>query len=173
MPLRSKIRGTIETIFSLGLGGPNLKNNGGVVENRNAADAAFVVARGADPVAANDFVTLEYLQNNAVANVWTTVVAGATQAITVGKMYAADSTGAVVTFNAPSAPVDGSVFFVKLIGASVLVPVKINAGAGDTIEDPQNPGTFSSVAGQVVISTAGAFAAWKYQTANTRWIEFA
>jgi len=57
MSLFSKLRGTIETIFQIGLGGPNVKNNVGAVEMRNAADAAFVITRGADPVGANDYVT--------------------------------------------------------------------------------------------------------------------
>lgn len=60
MSLFSKIRGTIETIFQLGLGGPQLKANAGNVEARNSADAAFVIVRGATPVAANDLVTKAY-----------------------------------------------------------------------------------------------------------------
>ena len=35
--------------------------NGAVIENRNAADSAFVIARGLDPVAANDFATKNYV----------------------------------------------------------------------------------------------------------------
>lgn len=61
MSVFSKLRGTIETIFQLGLGGPNLKNNAGVVENRNAADSAFTIARGATPLAANDLTTKAYV----------------------------------------------------------------------------------------------------------------
>jgi hypothetical protein len=45
MSVYSKLRGTIETLFQLGLGGPNLKNNGGAVEARNAADGAFAIVR--------------------------------------------------------------------------------------------------------------------------------
>jgi len=56
----SKIRGTIETLFRIGIGGPNLKDNGGEIEARNAADAAFVNVRGADPVIADDLVTKRY-----------------------------------------------------------------------------------------------------------------
>lgn len=70
MSFYSKIRGTIETILQLGLGGPQLKNNSGVIEARNATDAGFVVGRGADPVAANDWVNLESLNSAAgVSNV--------------------------------------------------------------------------------------------------------
>jgi hypothetical protein len=61
MSLWSKIRGTIETIFQLGLSGPQIKNNAGAVELRNSTDAGFVVGRGADPVGPNDFVTKQSL----------------------------------------------------------------------------------------------------------------
>jgi len=61
MSLFSKIRGTIESIFQLGLSGPNLKNNAGAVEVRDAADAAFAITRGADPVGPNDYVTKQSL----------------------------------------------------------------------------------------------------------------
>jgi hypothetical protein len=61
MSLYSKIRGTIESLFQLGLSGPQLKNNSGAIELRNSTDAAFVVGRGADPVGPNDFVTKQSL----------------------------------------------------------------------------------------------------------------
>jgi hypothetical protein len=57
MSLYSKIRGTIETLFQLGLQGPQLKNNAGVVEVRDPTDTGFVITRGADPVGPNDYVT--------------------------------------------------------------------------------------------------------------------
>jgi hypothetical protein len=63
MSVWSKIKGTIESIFQLGLGGPNLKNNGGAVEVRNAGDTAFAVARGATPVGANDLATKAYVDS--------------------------------------------------------------------------------------------------------------
>lgn len=56
----SKIRGTFETIFQLGKGGPQVKANSGAVELRNSTDAAFVIGRGADPVGDDDFVTKRY-----------------------------------------------------------------------------------------------------------------
>jgi len=61
----SKIRGTIETLFRVGIGGPNLKNNGGVVEARNAGDAAFAIVRGATPTAPNDLTTKAYVDASA------------------------------------------------------------------------------------------------------------
>jgi hypothetical protein len=66
MSLWSKIRGTIETVFQIGLGGPQVKANAGNLEARNAADAAFVIVRGATPVAANDLVTKAYADSGAV-----------------------------------------------------------------------------------------------------------
>lgn len=61
MSLWSKIKGTVETIFQIGLGGPNVKNNAGAVEFRNAGDSAFAVARGASPVNDNDLTTKQYV----------------------------------------------------------------------------------------------------------------
>lgn len=64
MSFFSKIRGTFETLFQLGKAGPQLKNNAGVIEARNSADAAFVIARALDPVANNDLVTLGYFNSH-------------------------------------------------------------------------------------------------------------
>jgi len=36
-----KIRGVVGTIFQLGIGGPNLKNNSGTIQAKNPADSAF------------------------------------------------------------------------------------------------------------------------------------
>lgn len=60
MSVWSKLRGTIETIFQLGIDGPQLKNNSSVIEARNSADSGYVVVRGATPVANNDLVTKQY-----------------------------------------------------------------------------------------------------------------
>jgi hypothetical protein len=61
MAVFSKIRGTIETIFQLGLTGPNLKANAGVVEARNSGDSAFALVRGATPVGNNDLATRAFV----------------------------------------------------------------------------------------------------------------
>jgi hypothetical protein len=60
MSLWSKVRGTIESIFQIGLSGPNVKNNAGNIEFRNAGDSGFVIARGASPIGDNDLVTKQY-----------------------------------------------------------------------------------------------------------------
>jgi hypothetical protein len=66
MSIFSKIRGTIEQIFQVGLGGPQIKNNAGAVELRNSDDTDFTVVRGATPVGDNDLVTKAYLGDQLV-----------------------------------------------------------------------------------------------------------
>lgn len=58
MSLWIKIKGTVETLFQIGASGPQVKNNSGVIEARNSTDTAFAVLRVADPVGANDALTL-------------------------------------------------------------------------------------------------------------------
>ena len=64
MSFLSKIGGTFSALFQVGKSGPQIKNNAGVIEHRNAADAAFVIARGADPVGADDLTTKRYADLN-------------------------------------------------------------------------------------------------------------
>jgi len=66
MSIFSKIRGTIEQIFQIGLGGPQIKNNAGAVELRNSDDTDFTIVRGATPVGDNDLVTKAYLGDQLV-----------------------------------------------------------------------------------------------------------
>jgi hypothetical protein len=66
MGVRAKIYSFItdSILFGAGLSSARvrLKNNASVLEARNAADAAFVIGRGADPVGNDDWVTLRYLR---------------------------------------------------------------------------------------------------------------
>jgi|SRR6185437_6084831 len=61
MAFYSKLRGTIETLFQLGNGGPNWKNNAGAIEARNAADSAFAIVRGLTPSGTTDLTTKAYV----------------------------------------------------------------------------------------------------------------
>lgn len=88
MAFREKIESLIASIVRIGTATATriaLKNNGGVAEFRNNADAAFIVTRGADPVGVNDFVTLGYFNTNppagttAVVRFTITAAGGATQ----------------------------------------------------------------------------------------------
>ena len=60
MGLFTKVRGTIETLWQLGLGGPQWKNNASVIEARNSADSGFVVTRTATPASENDAAVKMY-----------------------------------------------------------------------------------------------------------------
>jgi hypothetical protein len=62
MSFYSKMRGTVETLFQLGLAGPQLKNNASVIEARNAADAAFAIVRAADPTGYDDLATRRHVE---------------------------------------------------------------------------------------------------------------
>lgn len=77
MSVWQKIRGTAETLWQIGLGGPNLKNNAGVVEARNSGDSAFAVVRGAIPVGDNDLVTKAYADQLASRYIVTAQISGA------------------------------------------------------------------------------------------------
>jgi len=69
MSFRSKLIGTIEGIFQLGLGGPNLKNSSGVIEARNAGDTAYAIVRGLTPVGNDDLATKNYVDTSGGGNV--------------------------------------------------------------------------------------------------------
>jgi hypothetical protein len=102
---------------------------------------------------------------------WIDIAPGTTVSpVALGAMYKTDSTGALVQYVLPSGPVNGFTFLIKLVGGSVVNPVSLLPGAGDTCEDPQNAGTFSAV--PVFISTAGAIAAFKYDAPAHQWVEF-
>ena len=60
--LFQKLAGIVGSVFQIDVAndGPNLKNNAGVLEFRNAADSDFVIARGNTPVGDNDLVTKLY-----------------------------------------------------------------------------------------------------------------
>lgn len=60
MSLWSKIRGTIENAFQIGLGGPQLKHNTGHLDARNAGDSGYVNLRVATPIENEDAVTKQY-----------------------------------------------------------------------------------------------------------------
>lgn len=58
----SNLRGTLEEIFQIQKGGPQIKNNSGILEFKNSDDSAFVIARGLAPAGDNDFVTKIYAE---------------------------------------------------------------------------------------------------------------
>jgi hypothetical protein len=103
MSLWSKIRGTVEAAFQLGLGGPQWKRNVGVIEARNSADSAFAVVRVADPVAADDAVTLRKLAIQAINGFRLT-------GVTLTPVMTADSTTLATIFLTPYTSAQISLF---------------------------------------------------------------
>jgi hypothetical protein len=83
-----------------------------------------------------------------------------------------DTTGARATRTFPAAPTDGDVVRATFTGASNNNGAAFVANSGQTIADPQNPGTFSATAGTVVSFTPGDHLGWFYQAASTRWVLF-
>ena len=78
MSILKKIIGTISNAFQVGLTGPNLSNNGGVMEVKNAGLSAFAIVRGASPVGDNDLVTKAYADTLATRAIVTAQISGAT-----------------------------------------------------------------------------------------------
>ena len=75
MSFFSKIRGTFETIFSIGKANRvQLKNSAGVLEIRDAADAAVLITRGLAPVGDDDYVTKKHFDDNNSAATGLTLV---------------------------------------------------------------------------------------------------
>ncbi len=58
--LHKKIRGIIGSILQIGIDGPNIKNNSGVVEIKNADDSALARLKAATPTDDSDVVTKKY-----------------------------------------------------------------------------------------------------------------
>lgn len=87
MSLFSKIRGTIETFWQVGLGGPQWKNNAGAIEGRNSTDSAFALVRGATALATNDLVTFAQL-GTLIAPITSTIRTNSANAT-----YTIDTTG--------------------------------------------------------------------------------
>ncbi len=60
MSLLSRISGVVGNLFRIGLGGPQLKNNAGVIEARNVGDTGYAVLRAGTPVGVADLATRAY-----------------------------------------------------------------------------------------------------------------
>lgn len=90
MSLWEKLRGTLETIFQIGLSGPQLKNNAGAIEVRNSTDTGFAIARGATAVSGNDLVTFAQLPSGGGL---TAPVVGTVRTNTTHSIWTFDTTG--------------------------------------------------------------------------------
>lgn len=57
MALRDFLRGTLETVFQIGLNGPQWKNVSGILEARDSNDGDYAIVRGLPGSGNNDLVT--------------------------------------------------------------------------------------------------------------------
>lgn len=105
----------------------------------------------------------------------TTVGAGASVPLNQApsQVVVVTTTGARPSITMPPNPVNLDIVRATFIGASNNNGVSFSGSAGQTVGDPDNPGTFGSVAGSVVSFTPGGTFGWFYQAANTRWVMFA
>ncbi len=88
----------VGSIVQYGKTGPKLKNNSGVFEHRNTADDDFVIARGAHPIADNDFVTKYYLETRADVIVTGQIDGGSPPSpATPGRIFICTTTGGTYT----------------------------------------------------------------------------
>jgi len=113
-----KLRGTIETIFKLGLNGINLKNNSGVLEARNADDSALVVVRGAEPVGSSDLVTKNYVDTQINGNI-------------LGVKFTITTTGGISTVSIPASS--------TILDCIVDITTAYSAGATITVGNIADP----------------------------------
>jgi hypothetical protein len=61
MGLKERINGITGNLFQLGFGGPQLKNNAGVIEARDPTDSSLVAMRVASPIGNDDATSKSYV----------------------------------------------------------------------------------------------------------------
>ena len=88
MGILSKLIGTINSYFQVGINGPLINANAGALEAKNADGSVLTVFRAANPVGSTDVVNLSTLQNVVVATATTASfvqpAVGANVAVAVG-----------------------------------------------------------------------------------------
>lgn len=132
MALFSNLRGTIETIFRIGIGGPQWKANSGQLEGRDSADAAFVNVRGLDPVIDDDLVTKRYFEANLFVLSVTSTASATYNVVASDQLIRLTAAGAQ-TVNLPAATGSGRIIYIKRAVAGG--PSKtIDADGTDTID---------------------------------------
>lgn len=93
------------------------------------------------------------------------------QATVVNPCIPVDTTGGAVQVNTPANPVDGQLLFVcDAVGNAGVTPIVVHANnAGETIDEPQLPGTYGANAN---ITGQGVCIGWKYRASDKKWIAF-
>lgn len=169
----SKLRGAVlNTLFQLGLGGPQLKNDSGKIDARDPADAAFVNVRAAAPLISDDLTTKLYVDGKSPLAAPLAVAAGATVASPArapSYVYVIDGTGfTAATINSPTLPLDGDLLLCTVVGTPMTSPpLIVGTGVGVLVSDPNNPGG-PALASVNTGAVQGPYI-WQYQAATTTW----
>jgi hypothetical protein len=159
MSIFSKIRGTIEQIFQIGLGGPQIKNNAGAVELRNSDDTGFSIVRGAAPVGDDDLVTKAYLGDQLVTGTTRSVrleldTSASQESI---KLIPANAVVLRARVNVTTAYTAGTTISVGRTGSLTLLQTTTDnlATAVGIYEAPQET-EWGVTSGEVVVTIAGS-----------------
>src|SRR5271169_259612 len=173
MGLFSRLAGTVALFFQVGgPSGPGWADNTAL--EARAAGGVLVNVRGADAIAATDFVTLQQLAGivAALPSRWTAVAAGGTGAAAAGVAvaFAFTTTGGRCNASLPAAPTDGQVAVLKAVGATNTNGIATTPGTGQSVEDPTNPGTILAANAVSVFFGAGQVVIYRYQLLTTTWL---
>ena len=173
MSLFSRLAGTVATFFQIGgPGGPGLEDNAGVLEARAPGPGALVNVRGADAVAAHDFVTLEQVPAGLVETAATVVSGQVYPMKATDTQIRFDTTGgatATADMIAPTLIGQRATFYWWAWGAGQVAPT-INVDAGHKMVPFSGQAT-SGAAGLVTtttITTTGA--AFTLEWNGTEWV---
>jgi len=93
--------------IQLGKAGPRINLSGSVIQARNAADGAYVIVRGLDPVGANDLTTKSYVDSVAAGLDPKESCQAATVSAGIGTYAAGGGAGGTGQFTGVAASIDG------------------------------------------------------------------
>jgi hypothetical protein len=153
----------VSSLLRLGKGGPQLKNNSGVIEAKNATDTGYVTVSGADPINAQDFVTKAYLQTKANVIISGQINGSSPPAVVNGANYMCTTTGGVYTAGNYYYGNSGSwIAIIPQDGITVSVTTTLSGGTltftGDTLyEYDGNSTTWVNVGATGLLSKVSKF----------------
>lgn len=150
------------TNFFISGNGINIDGQPGIVLSTNYTQATFVY---------NGSTWISSLANNLIPNGFSSVVnvpsSGVTTVVGFDQLVLCDPTSGGCTVNAHPAPLAGLRFTVKDATAqsAPLKPITVN-GNGRNIEDPGNPGFYTST---ITITATGMSVTWAYDPTRNRY----
>lgn len=121
----------------LGKDGVRVKDNAGVLEARDNADANYVIMRGGHPVGENDLVTLRYLRTRADVRVTGQIDGGSPPAAgTPGRVFICTTAGGV--YNLKSLYYDNGATWEEIVpgeGLTIQVTDDLTGGTDEYVAD--------------------------------------